>query len=654
VISHKLWRDRFDANPNAIGRMVRLNNADHTIIGVLPPDFKFIYQIEVLVPFELNPADYDRDLWVIGRLKDDVTPEQARVETKLITERLRLARARPGDGPIVGSDVVPLGRLTDDNNRRALWILFAATSFVLLIACANLANLLTARAAGRSREIAIRAALGAGRKRLISQLLAESLLLAGLGGAAGIFLAWGSLDWLVSLAPTDLTLAHAIKFDGWVFGFTLLSVVVTGALFGLAPAWNASKPDLTQALKAGTGYGEGRSRRVNLRSVLIVGEVALAMVLLTGAGLLINSLIRLMHVNPGFAPENVLAIDVVLTDRYEPREQKINFYQQAIARLGAIPGVDAVATINLLPFGEMLMRGDFAIEGRPDSEERWAIKPTVSANYFEVMQIPILKGRGFTSYDMANTTDVVLISESGAERYFADVDPIGQRISFDQGPDRNPRWLEIIGVAGDVKQQELKADAFPTIYTPFSQARGFYMLGGVFVLRSSVAPNSLLASVRHEIQTIDPELSMYKPNTLAEMISETTKGQRFNAFLLSVLAALAIGLSAVGLYGVMSYLVARRTHEIGIRMALGAQAGDVLKLVVGQGMLPVLFGMAIGIVAALALTRLMKSLLFGVSATDPVTFAISGWVLILAALLAIWIPAKRAIKVDPLVALRFE
>ncbi|HKQ74105.1 MAG TPA: ABC transporter permease [Blastocatellia bacterium] len=509
VISHAIWQDRLDTDPNVLGKTLRLNGADHTIIGVLPPDFKFIYQIDLLVPFELNPNDRENGLAVIGRLKDGVTLEQARVETKLITERLRQADSRPGDNPNTDADLVPLGKLTGEDSRRALWVLFSATSFVLLIACANLANLLTARAAGRQREIAIRAALGAGRKRLIFQLMAESLLLAALGGIAGVLMAWWSIDWLVSLAPADLTLSHQIKIDAWVFGFTILSVVVTAALFGLAPSWQASKPDLTQSLKIGAGLGEGRRRSFNFRSLLIICEVSLAMVLLTGAGLLINSLVRLINVNPGFAPENVMAVHVMLSDSYRTREQKIDFYQRTIARLAAIPGVGGVATINLLPFGEMLMRGDFLIEGRPESPDRMAYKPTVSVNYFDVMQIPILKGRGFSTNDTEKTQNVVVISESCVRRYFADSDPIGQRISFNNAPNGKPIWLEIVGVIGDVKQQQLNDAAVPTIYTPFSQARLPHMIGGVFVLSSSIAPKSLIASVRKEIQAIDPELPLY-------------------------------------------------------------------------------------------------------------------------------------------------
>jgi putative ABC transport system permease protein len=549
---------------------------------------------------------------------------------------------------------VALGKLTGEGSSRLLLILFSATSFVLLIACANIANLLSARASGRNREIAIRAALGAGRRRLISQLLTESLLLAMLGGLVGVLMAWWSINWLVSLAPAELSRVNVIGIDIWVLGFSLLSVIGSGALFGLAPALQASKPDLTQSLKEGAGLREGRWRRISSRSLLIIGEVSLAIVLLTGAGLLINSLIRLLRVNPGFAPENALAVDVALSDNYSTRERKIDFYQRAIERLRAIPGVESVGTINLLPFGEMLIRGDFLIEGQPESPERRAFKPTVSANYFEVMRIPILKGRGFTEHDTEKAPGVVVISESGARRYFAGSDPIGRRISMNSDSNGNPIWLEIVGMAGDVKQTELRDEAFPTIYTPFSQTRSPFMLGGLFLLRSSAEPSSLIASVRDGIRAIDPELPIYKANTLDELISETTKGQRFSAFLLGVLAALAIGLSAVGLYGLMSYLVAQRTREIGIRIALGAQYTDILRWAVRQGMLPVVTGMVVGLSAGLALTRMMKSLLFEVSATDPITFVVCALLLTSVALLACWIPARRAAKVDPLVALKYE
>jgi len=654
VISQSIWRSHLDSDPNVVGRTLRFNDADYTVIGVLPPDFKFIYQVDALFPYELNPNEKDDWLAVIGRLKDGVTREQARVETKLIAGRLQESDPRPGDEPRFGADLVALGKLTGEGSSRMLLILFSATSFVLLIACANIANLLSARASGRYREIAIRAALGAGRRRLISQLLTESFLLATLGGLVGVLMAWWGVNWLVSLAPAELSRVNVIGIDIWALGFSLLSVIGSGALFGLAPALQASKPNLTQSLKEGAGLREGRWRWISPRSLLIVGEVGLAIVLLTGAGLLINSLIRLLRVNPGFASENVMAVHVVVSDNYRTRERQIDFYQRAIERLRAIPGVESVGTINLLPFGEMLIRGDFLIEGQPESPERRALKPTVSANYFDVMRIPILKGRGFTERDAENSPGVVVISDSGARRYFAGGNPIGQRISMNNDPNGKPIWLEIVGVSGDVKQKELRDEAYPTIYTPFSQARIPFMLGGLFVLRSSVEPSSLIASVRDGIRAIDPESPIYKANTLDELISETTRGQRFSAFLLSILAALAIGLSAVGLYGVMSYLVAQRTREIGVRMALGAQYTDILRWAVRQGMLPVVAGMTVGLGAGMALTRLMKSLLFEVSATDPITFVVSALLLISVALLACWIPARRAAKVDPLVALKYE
>jgi putative ABC transport system permease protein len=654
VISHAIWQSYLDADPNAIGKTLRFNDVDYTVIGVLPPDFKFTYQVDALFAYQLNPNERDHWLAVVGRLKDGVKREQAWVETKLIAESLQKADPRPGEGRRLGADLVPLGRLTGEGSRRLLLILFSATSFVLLIACANLANLLSARASGRHREIAIRAALGAGRRRLISQLLTESLLLATLGGMVGVLMAWLSINWLVSLAPAELSRANVIGIDVWVLAFALLMVIGAGVTFGLAPVLKASKPDLTQSLKGGDGLREGRWRRINSRGLLIAGEVGLAMVLLTGAGLLINSLIRLLRVNPGFASENVLAVDVPSSDNYSTRERKIDFYQKAIERFRTIPGVESVGTINLLPFGEMLIRGNFLIEGQPESPERWALKPTVSPNYFEVIRMPILKGRGFNEHDTDKTPGVVVISESCARRYFADGDPIGRQISLNNDPSGDPIWLEIVGMTGDVKQTELRDEAVPTIYTPFSQARTPFMIGGLFVLRSSVEPDSLIASIRGAIRAIDPELPIYKANTMDELIAETTKGQRFSAFLLGILAGLALALSAVGLFGLLSYLVSQRTREIGIRIALGAKYTDMFRWAIRQGMLPVVMGMTVGLGASVALTRLMKSLLFEVSATDPTTFVVSGLLLALVAFLACWLPARRAAKVDPLVALKYE
>jgi putative ABC transport system permease protein len=651
VISHAIWQNLLDEDPSVVGKTLRFNDIPHTVIGVLPADFKFIYQVDALFPLELNPNDRAGGWWVIARLKDGVTREQARIETKLITGRLRQENARPGDNQSQGANLVPLGRVTGEDSQRGLLILFSATSFVLLIACANFANLLSARASRRYREMAIRVALGAGRMRLIFQLLTESLLLAALGGMVGILMAWWNLNWLVSLAPAELSRVKEISIDAWVLGFTFLSVIVTGVIFGLAPAFQVSKPDLTKSLKEETVPMIGRGRLANLRNLLIFGEVALAVVLLVGAGLLINSLIRMMRVNPGFASENVLTLNISLPDKYKTGEQKTDLYQRMLERLKIIPGVESAGTIDLLPFGDMLVQRPLFIEGQPElsEDDRPRASPAiVSTNYFNVMQIPLLKGRGFTEEDTKKAPAVVLISESAARRFFAGSDPIGQRIrfDFDRDPNGKPIWLEIVGITGDVKQRELRSEAFPTIYRP--------MLGGVFVLRSSVVPGSLIASVRNEVQAIDSELAIYMLNTMDDLISETTKRQRFITYLLSIFAALALGLSAVGLYGVTSYIVTRRTREIGIRMALGAQHSDMVRLVIRQGMLPVVMGIIAGLVAAVALARLMRSLLFEVRATAPLTFVMITLLLMLVALLACWIPARRATKVNPLVALRTE
>jgi len=663
IISHAIWESHFGADPNVVGRELRLNDQSRTVIGVLPADFKFIQPADIILPCELNPNQRDNAwLRVIARLKDGVTREQARAETRLIAEQLQRAHPIPGFeermGARLGADIAPLQELTGEHSRRALLILFAATACVLLIACANLANLLLGRAAARQREVAVRAALGAGRWRLMRQMLTESLLLALMGCAGGTLLAWWGIDALVSLAPPTLPRLKTIGVDGWVLGFTLLTALVTGVLFGLLPALQSSAPDLTQALKEGGAVKASGWRRINLRSLLIVGEVALALVLLTGAGLLINSLVRLLRVNPGFAPENVLTVNLGLGSRYRTGERITNFYQQSLQRLGALPGVESVAAINLMPFGEMLLRGDFLIEGQPEpaaGAENVATKPAISADYFRTIGVPLVKGRAFNDRDTSEAPGVVVISESAAHHYFAGREPLGQRISFDRDRNRQPIWLEIVGVVGDVKQQKLNAQSLPTVYAPYTQITRPMMLGFVyFVVRSSVEPNSLLTAVQREIRAIDPELPIYKAGTMEKLITSSLQEQRFNALLLGFFAALALVMAAVGLYGVMAYSVAQRTHELGIRMALGAQAGDVLRLVISQGMKLTLLGVAVGLVAALALTRLMAGLLFGVTPTDPATFALIGLLLMGVALLACYIPARRATKVDPMIALRCE
>ncbi len=661
IVSHAIWQNHLGADPHVVGTTIRLNGKNHTVIGVLRADFKFPYPSDILFPLELNPNQRSNAwLSVIARLKDGVTLGQARNETKLIAERLQQAHPQANIRDRLGAELSPLGELTGEKSRRALLVLFAATSLVLLIACANLANLLLARASARQREIAIRAALGAGRGRLMLQLLTESLLLALLGGAAGTLLAWWGIEALLTLAPPSLPRIQTIGINGWALGFTLLTTIVTGVLFGFAPALQSSKPNLTQALKEGVSLKPGGWRRINLRSLLIVGEVALALVLLVGAGLLLNSLVRLLRVDPGFTPENVLTVNLALGERYRTKEPIMNFYQQSLERIKALPGVSAVGAINLLPFGEMLLRGDFIIEGQPEpprDNPNMALKPAVSADYFRAINIPVLKGRALTERDTADAPGVVAISDSAARRFFAGRDPIGQRISFDRDRNNNnaPIWLEIVGVVGDVKQRDLRVETQPTIYMPYAQVRIPLMLGYLYyVVRSTVEPRSLAAAVQHEIQTIDPELPIYKVNTLAGLLSASLQEQRFNALLLGLFAALALALSAIGLYGVMSYTVSQRTHEIGIRMALGAEQADVLRLVVGQGMKLVLGGVAIGLATALALTRLLKTLLFGVSATDPATFLAIALLLTVVALLACWIPARRATQVDPMIALRYE
>ncbi|MGH9845432.1 MAG: ADOP family duplicated permease, partial [Blastocatellia bacterium] len=525
---------------------------------------------------------------------------------------------------------------------------------------ANVANLLLARAAARRREMAVRAALGAPARRLLRQALTESLLLAGLGGAGGTLVAWWGADALLAFAPASLPRLNAIGVDAQALSFTLLTSLLTGVLFGLAPALRSSKPDLTSALKEG-GQAARAGRAFSLRGLLVVGEVALALVLLAGAGLLLGSFVRLLRVDPGFAPESLLTVNVALPETYRARERIADFYEQSLERIGALPGVQAVGTINLLPLGEMWLRGDFIIEGQPApaaDERDWATKPAVSGDYFRAMNIPLRQGRTFTSRDTAEAPGVVVVSESVARRYFAggnSIGPVGRRISFDRDRNQQPVWLEVVGVVGDVKQEALGAETRPTIYAPAAQVSRLFMLRDLtYSVRTAVEPASLAAAVEREIQSTDPELPVVAARTMHQVVAASVSEPRFNALLLGLFAALALALAATGLYGVMSYFVTQRTHEIGIRMALGAEARDVLRLVIGQGMKLALGGVAIGLAASFALTRLMKTLLFGMSATDQLTFGVIALLLTSVALLACWIPARRATKVDPMIALRCD
>ncbi|MCI0489538.1 MAG: ABC transporter permease [Blastocatellia bacterium] len=669
LFSHNAWQKYFNADPNIAGRQVTLNGRSWTIVGVMAPGFNFPVQAEqadlwVTPAMEgEKTADDDaplteqrgvRFLRAIARLKPGVTLSRAQADMDAIMGRLS---AQYGDDVGGYRAVVKpfLGQVVGDDIRRALLVLFGAVGLVLLIACANIANLLLARAVTREKEIAVRSALGANRWRIIRQLLTESALLAFVGGAAGLLLAvWGT-DLLKWLSPKDLPRVEEIRLDWRVLGFTLLVSLLTGLIFGLAPALRAAKIDLNETLKEGGRSGSESIRRNRFRSALIISEIALALSLLIGAGLLVNSFLRLQRVDPGFDPHKVLTLRVDLPDyKYRKAQEISGFNLQLIERVEHLPGVRAAGMVFPLPLSGSDAVTRFEIEGRP--VERVKRPPTdlrfATDGYFRTMGIPIISGRDFTKRDILQSPNVVIINEALAHRHFPNENPIGKRIRPGLSIDENaPPMREIIGVVGDVQSGSLSAEDPPAVYLPHSQ---FPFISVTMTIRAETDPLNLVGAVRNEVSALDKDLAIDDVKTLDQYLTDSVAQPKFNTLLLTIFACVAMILTAVGLYGVMAYSVAQRTHEIGIRMALGAQSGDVLKLVVRQGIHLALIGVACGLAGAFALTRLMEGLLFGVSATDPLTFAGVAVLFIAVAMLACYIPARRAARVDPMEALRYE
>jgi putative ABC transport system permease protein len=652
ILSHGLWQRRFGADPNIIGRAVQFNATSYTVIGIMPPDFQFPdRETELYTPIAFDAKQAQQHgshyISVVGRLKPGVTLEQARTEMSAIAARL--AQAYPDSNTGWGVTLFPMQEYESRDIKPALLVLLGAVALVLLIACANVANLLLARATARQREIAIRTALGASRWRVIRQLLTESVLLAIVGGGLGLLLAVWGMDLLLALAPQDLPRVKEGALDARVLGFTILITVLTGIIFGLAPALQSSRPNLNETLKEGGRGTTGGHHRV--RHSLVITEVALALMLLIGAGLLIRSFYRLQQVAPGFNPKNALAVGVSLpTKKYTEPEKKSAFFAQLLEKISAQPGVVAVGATQSLP-----IQGDFVlafnIQGRaPDApgQEPNTNYYAVSAGYFKAMGIPLLRGRLFTEQDNKDAPRVAVINETMAKKFFPGEDPIGKGINVTNGPER---FREIVGIVGDVKQYGLDQPTTMQTYEPYLQTPFSDM---TLIVRTEGDPTAVSASVRNQVLSIDKDQPVSRVRTLEQVVSESVSKQRFSMLLLGIFAVVALILAAVGLYGVMSYAVTQRTHEIGIRMALGAQQRDVLKLVVGQGMILALVGVGLGLIASFALTRVMATLLFGVSATDPLTFLIIPALLAAVALLASFVPARRAMKVDPMVALRYE
>ncbi|HEV3471346.1 MAG TPA: ABC transporter permease [Pyrinomonadaceae bacterium] len=658
ILSHGLWQRRFGSDPNITGKALTLNGESHTVVGVMPAHFRFpAREDELWVPIAFtNEQAANRGthyLQVVARLRPGVTVEQAQAEMSAIAARLQ--EQYPSQNTGVGAAVVPLHEQLVGDIRPALLILLGAVGFVLLVACANVANLLLARAAARHKEIAVRVALGASRMRLIRQFLTESLLLAAVGGLAGLLLSLWGVNLLRAFIPESISQVGAVSIDAKVLGFTLLVSLLTGLIFGLAPATQASNFNLNETLKEGGRDSSAGSRGNRIRAVLVVAEVAVSLVLLIGAGLLINSFLRLRSVDPGFRADNLLTMRIVLPElKYPDQARRAAFYAEALRRIEALPGVESAAVTNWIPLVRQGDSNSFTVEGQPDpgpGRSPSVATRVVSPRYFDTMGIQLLRGRQFGEQDRADSPPVVIVSEAMARRSWPGADPVGKRMKMG-GYNSDAPWMEVVGVVKDVRQFELTAEPRPQIYLHYEQPAFFRPSN--LVVRTGADPLGLAATVRKTVWEIDKDQPVSNISTMEDVLSESISRQRFSMLLLGIFAGVALVLAAVGIYGVMSYSVAQRTHEIGIRMALGAQAADVLKLTVGQGLRLVLVGVAIGLAAAFALTRLMESLLYGVSATDPATLVTISLVLITVALLASYVPARRATKVDPLTALRYE
>jgi predicted permease len=652
ILSYGLWQRRFGGDPLIVGKSVRLNSIPTIIVGIMPPRFNFPEETELWVPVGLNPGrSAPWYLKPIGRLKPGITQAGADAEVKEVWRDY----FRQWQGTTVDQAdivVIPLIRRLVGDVQTSLLVLLCAVCLVLLIAVANVANLLLARGAAREKEIVIRAALGASRWRVIRQLLTESLLLALIGGGLGLLLAWLGVDLLLKLAPEDLPRLQQIGIDGRVFGWTACISLLSGFVFGLTPALQSSRLDLNESLKEGSRSAtEGAGKR-RWRNLLVISELAMAVMLLIGAGLMVNSFWRLQRVDPGVDRRQTLIMQIPMGGpRYAQAQQVNAFYDQLLERLKTFPGVRAAAVSNHLPPDLQPWSEVLKIEGRTDDprETHIVCDIRVSPEYFQALGAPLLRGRYFSSTDSRNATHVMLINETLARQYFPHEDPLGKRINPGSDP---PDWFEIVGVVGDIKYNGLEAETLPAFYRPIAQSTWWSAF--LIIKTEAIDPLSLTAAVRKEMVALDRELPVTQISTLEQRFSKSVAQPRFRTTLVALFATLALILASIGIYGVVSYSVTQRTHELGIRIALGARSRDVLMLVIHQGIILAVIGVTIGLSASLALTRLIKKLLYGVSETDPLTFIVVSLLPILVTLLACWLPARRAMKVDPIAVLRCE
>ena len=660
VLSDGLWARRFNRDPRVINRNITLNGESFTVVGVMPPNFFFPErEVELWLPWSMEPGQAegrgDHYFRLVGRLKQGVTREQANAEAESIAARL--ATAYPRTNEALGFVVNSFHQDYVGDLRRPMLILFAAVGLVLLIACANVANLMLAQATTRRREIAIRMALGARRWAIARQLLAESLLLAIAGGVLGVLGAIWGVEALSKLLPESLSKLQAISIDSRVFLFTLGVTVLTAIAFGAVPAFHAARANPGDTLgETGRDLAGGVSGRY-LRRVLVVAEVALAVVLLVGAGLLIRSFQRLRQVDVGFKPDKLLTMRMVLPmPKYAKPENRRAFYDELLQRVDELPGVESAGMITFLPLSTSGMKFSFSVEGRnvpSDVQLPFALYRVISPEYFSALGIPLQRGRFFDSRDSATATPAIIVNRHLAEQFWPGEDPTGKRLKIGAADSPNP-WATVVGVVGDVRQAGLYGELIPELYVPYAQERRPWVAPRDLVVRVNGDSAALVGAVREAVWAVDKDQPVSNVRTMDQVFALAVSRERFQMLLLALFATLALVLACVGLYGVVSYAVAQRTHEIGVRMALGAQPRDVLRLVIRQGMALTIAGLFIGIGVGLAVTRVMTDMLFGVTATDAVTFVSVAVVLVVVAFLACYVPARRATKVDPLVALRYE